>query len=529
MRGNCDMKNNVGREIPDSLIREGRRVFQENDMVACEFQKVGPRIHAAPFQHESKIVKSLKEAIIKTELKDGATISFHHHFRDGDYIVNMVMEEIVAMGIKDITIAASSLGTAHDPVAEYIEKGIVTGLQTSGIRGRIGEVVSTGKLKTPAIIRSHGGRVRAIESGELKIDVAFIGASTSDKCGNARGKGGKNNCGVLSYAAADAKYADKVVVITDTLVDYPNFPPSIEEIDVDYVVVVDEIGDGSKIASQATRYTKNPRDLMMAKRCAEVIEAMPWFKDGFSFQTGAGGPSLAANRFIEPILKKHGYKIGWLIGGISKPAVDMLEAGLVDTIVDAQDFDIPALESVHCNARHYEITTAQYASPSNKGAFVNSLDFVILAALEVDTDFNVNVVTGSDGILRGAPGGHPDAAAGAKCTIIVTPLVRGRIPTICDRVVTVTTPGESVDVVITDYGIAVNPTRTDIKQALDCAGIPTVSIEKLRDEAYAIVGKPSEIDFTDRMVAVVEARDGSVLDVVYQVANQENICWSNQE
>lgn len=522
------MKNKVGREIPPALLISDRCLFQGPMTSAVSLQKVGPKIETAPLRHDNKVIASLREAIRKAGLKDGATISFHHHFRDGDYIVNMVMDEIAAMGIRDITIAASSLGSAHDPVAEYIEKGVVTGLQTSGIRGRVGEVVSEGKLKTPAIIRSHGGRVRALESGELKIDVAFIGAPSSDCCGNARGNGGKNNCGVLSYAMADAKYADRVVIITDTLVQYPNFPPSIEEIDVDYVVVVDTIGDGEKIASQATRYTKNPRDLMMAEHCAKVIEATPWFKDGFSFQTGAGGPSLAANRYVEALLRKYGYRIGWIIGGICKSAVDMLEEGLVDMIVDAQDFDIPAVESVHSNPRHFEISTAQYASPSNKGAFVNKLDFVILAALEVDTDFNVNVVTGSDGILRGAPGGHPDAAAGAKCTIVVTPLVRGRIPTICDRVVTVTTPGDCVDVVVTDYGIAVNPLRQDIQESLNVAGIETVTIEYLCKQAQNIVGKPEDVSFTDRIVAIVEARDGSILDVVYQVTGCKTIHWSSE-
>ncbi|MDL2319408.1 citrate lyase subunit alpha, partial [Eubacteriales bacterium OttesenSCG-928-A19] len=403
------------------------------------------------------------------------------------------------------------------PVADYIEAGIVTGLQTSGIRGRMGDVVSHGKLKTPAILRSHGGRVRAIEQGEVHIDVAFIGAPTSDHSGNARGKGGKSDCGVLSYAMVDAKYADKVVVITNCLVDFPNMPASIEAIDVDYVVVVDEIGDPKKIASQAARMSQDPRDLLMADYCAKVMAATPYFRDGFSFQTGAGGPSLAANRFIEPLLVENDYRIKWIIGGISQPAVDLLNKGLVENIVDTQDFDVPSVQSVHEHLRHFEISTSQYANPANKGAFVNQLDFVILAALEVDTDFNVNVITGSDGILRGAPGGHPDASAGAKCTIIVTPLVRGRMPTICERVVTVTTPGEVIDVVVTDYGIAVNPLRQDLLEALSKTKLPLMTIEALKEQAYAIVGRPDPLEFHDRVVAVLEARDGTILDVVRQI------------
>ena len=145
------------------------------------------------------------------------------------------------------------------------------------------------------------------------------------------------------------------------------------------------------------------------------------------------------------------------------------------------------------------------------------MDFVILAALEIDTGFNVNVVTGSDGVLRGAPGGHPDAAAGAKCTIIVTPLVRGRMATVCERVVTVTTPGESVDVLVTDYGIAVNPARSDIAAALEAAKIPTTTIQALKDKAYSMVGAPDPLVFEDRVVAVMEARDGTLLDVVRRI------------
>ena len=511
------MKNAVNRNIPDELL--GRyEVFQgSGHRDQASYKKAAPKSTIHCEKQESKILPSIREAIKAVGFKDGMTVSFHHHFREGDYVVNQVMKEIVDLGFKDITIAASSLGQAHDPVAEYIEQGIVTGIQTSGIRGRIGEVVSHGKLKTPAILRSHGGRVRAIEEGEVHIDVAFIGAPTSDCMGNARGKGGKSDCGVLSYSEVDSRYADKVVVITDCLVDFPNFPPSIQASYVDYVVVVDEIGNPKKIASSAARFSTDPRDLMMAEYCAKVIEATPWFKDGFSFQTGAGGPSLAANRFLEPLLIKHDIKLSWIIGGICAPAVDLLNKGLVGKIIDTQDFDIAGVESVHSNPNHYEMTASQYASPSNKSAFVNKLDYVILAALEVDIDFNVNVITGSDGVLRGAPGGHPDTAAGSRCCIIVTPLVRGRMATICEKVVTVTTPGEDVDVVVTDYGIAVNPRRPDILEALKKTRLPLRTIEELQQEAYAIVGRPDPLPFKDRVVAILEARDGTVLDVVREI------------
>ena len=384
----------------------------------------------------------------------------------------------------------------------------------SGLRGGIGEAISAGKLKNVAYIRSHGGRVRAIESGDIHIDVAFIGAPTADAYGNARGKGGKSDCGVLSYAMADAKYANKVVLVTDCLVPYPNFPASIESIDVDYVVVVDEIGNPKKIANALLRFTQDPRELMIAEYAAMVVAKTPWFREGFSFQTGGGGPSLAVTRFLKPFMDEKNIKMSFAIGGITKPLVDLLRDGYINCIVDAQDFDLASVESVNTNPRHFEISTSQYANPMNKGAFVNRLDYVILGALEVDTSFNVNVITGSDGVVRGAPGGHVDTAAGSKCCIIVAPLVRSRIPTVTDRVITVTTPGESVDVVVTEYGVAVNPKRQDIMMALKDSGLPLKTIEELRDEAYGLVGKPEEIQFEDQIVALVEYRDGTIIDVV---------------
>ena len=130
---------------------------------------------------KTKLTESVKQAIVNSGLRSGMTISFHHHLRNGDYVVNMVMKAAIEeLGLKDLTIAATSLGEAHDPIAEYIEEGKVVGIQTSGIRGRMGQVVSEGKLKTPAIIRSHGGRPRAIEAGEVHIDIAFVAAPTSD-------------------------------------------------------------------------------------------------------------------------------------------------------------------------------------------------------------------------------------------------------------------------------------------------------------------------------------------------------------
>ena len=514
------MINHVGREIPDQFLTEGKEAFQgQFYRDGYTYRKASPTVRAEVAPGRDQVVASLTEAIQKCGLQDGMTVSFHHHLRDGDYVVNMVMEAIASLGIRDITVCASSLGDAHDPIVKYIEDGTITGISSSGVRGKIGEAISSGKLRKVAYIRSHGGRVRAIETGDIHIDVAFIGAPTCDCYGNARGKGGKSDCGVLSYSMVDARYADKVVVVTDCLVDFPNFPPSIQAVDVDYVVVVEQIGNPKKIANALLRFTQDPRELKIAQWAAEVMVHTPYFKDGFSFQTGGGGPSLAVTRFLRPYMEERGIKMSFAMGGITRPMVELLKEGFIRTIVDAQDFDIASVESVNTTPGHYEISTSQYANPMNKGAFVNRLDFVILGALEIDVDYNVNVITGSNGVIRGAPGGHVDTAAGSRCSIMVAPLVRSRISTVKDRVITVTTPGESVDVLVTDYGVSINPRRQDLLEALKDSGLPLCTIEELRDKAYALVGKPEEVQFEEQVVALVEYRDGTIIDVVRKIGS----------
>ena len=38
----------------------------------------------------NKIVESLKDALVRSGLKDGMTISTHHHFRNGDLVSNQI-------------------------------------------------------------------------------------------------------------------------------------------------------------------------------------------------------------------------------------------------------------------------------------------------------------------------------------------------------------------------------------------------------------------------------------------------------
>jgi citrate lyase subunit alpha/citrate CoA-transferase len=479
----------------------------------------------ADLQKESPKLVTLEEAIRRTGLKDGMTISFHHHFRGGDKVVNMVVDKLAEMGFKDLHLAASSLQDVHAPLIEHIRNGVITRISTSGLRGALANEISTGLMKEPVVFRSHGGRGSAIANGDLHIDVAFLGASSSDPLGNAcgysRSENAKSICGSLGYALPDAQYADKVVILTDDLVAYPNTPYSISERQVDYVVEVESVGDSSKIASGAIRDTKNPRDILLAQQAAKVIINSGYFKDGFSIQTGSGGASLAAVKYIRNSMIEQGIKASYALGGITAHMVKMHEEGLIDRLIDVQSFDKVAAESLRDDMMHQEVSANEYASADEPGSAVHYLDIVILSALEADVNFNVNVLVGSDGIIRGAIGGHPDTAADSALSIIVCPLLRGRIPCIVDEVTTLITPGKSVDVIVTEYGIAVNPLRPELAEKLRKAGLKLVDITWLRDKAKSIIGEPAALPFGDKVVGVVMNRDGSVMDVIKNIIPQD--------
>ncbi len=464
-----------------------------------------------------KLYQNLQEAIASSRLENGQTISFHHSFRGGDKIINMVMDIIAEMGLKDLTLASSSLSDIHSPLIKHIKNGVVTKIYTSGLRGELAEEISRGLLEEPVHIHSHGGRVHLVDSGELNIDVAFLGVSTADEFGNANGTKGKARCGSLGYAQIDAKNGGYVVLLTDEIVSFPNMPASIEQDQVDAVVLVDEVGDPSKIGGDATRMTTNPRELLIARKAADVIENSGYFQDGFSLQTGSGGASLAVTRFLEEKMIRGNINASFALGGITSTMVNMHEKGLIKTLFDVQSFDSHAADSLARNPNHIEISANQYANPSSKGAVVERLDVVILSALEIDTDFNVNVITGSDGVIRGASGGHSDTAASAKLTIVVAPLVRGRIPTVVNSVLNVVTVGSQIDVLVTDHGVAVNPERFDVKQSLESAGIKVMDIEALQNRAEMLTGKANPIEYTDNTVALIRYRDGSVIDLIKQI------------
>lgn len=462
----------------------------------------------------SKLVSSLREAIAASGLRDGMTVSFHHHLRSGDYVINMVMNEIAAMGIKNLTVNASSLFDVHAPLAEHIKSGVITRIITDYMSEGLGKYISAGIMKQPVEFMTHGGRPTAIMQGKTPIDVAFVAAPAADCEGSCTGKIGRSACGSLGYAFADAEFAKKTVVITDGLCKRLE-EPSIDGKYVDFVVSVDEIGDPRGIVSGTTTITRDPVGLIMARDAADVIKYSGLLKDGFSFQTGAGGASLAAAKFLMEIMLEEKIHGGFGLGGITGYMVDMLRAGCFEELRDVQCFDLKAVESIRTDPRHHEISAFEYASPANEHAWVNSLDAVILGATEIDTDFNVNVHTNSSGTIMGGSGGHSDTAAGAKLAMVIAPLFRARQPIITERVSCVSTPGRDIDVFVTQYGIAVNPKNEELRDRLIRAHLPIVSIEELKAKAESLCGVPKALEHGERVVAKVIGRGGEVQDLIY--------------
>ena len=198
--------------------------------------------------------------------------------------------------------------------------------------------------------------------------------------------------------------------------------------------------------------------------------------------------------------------------------VDLHEEGLFHSLLDVQCFDREAVRSMIKNERHREIGASTYASPVAKSAVADHLDVVILGATEIDTAFNVNVHTDSNGLIMGGSGGHSDTAAGARLSVIVAPLIRARLPLIVDRVGTVSTPGRDIDLLVTQYGLACNPNKPELKDRLVEAGLPVRTMEDLKKKAEAMAGVPARRKTEGRTVARVINRDGEQQDLIQQVS-----------
>ena len=467
----------------------------------------------------SKLVNSIEDAIRACGLRDGMAIDFHHHLRNGDLVLPLVVSAIDKMGYKDIRLCSSGIidGMVDRGLRQAARSGAISMIDSTGAGEKFGHMISRGELPRVCKYRTHGGRPRAIMEGDTRIDVAFIAAPTADPMGNFNGVEGPNACGAMGYSMTTVRHAKRVVVLTDNLVPYPLQRASVDEGFVDFVVRVDSIGDPAGIATGIARPTRDPVALILAEYTAETIFHSGLVKDGFSFQAGAGGPSIATTRHLSDYMKKNKIQGSYILGGITGASVDLLNEGLFETIQDVQCFDLKAIESLRTNPRHREISDSLYANPLMKSNAGSNLDVVVLGALEIDLGFNCNLAMNSAGYLSAGSGGHSDTAAMSKLAIIVAPLTRTRYPTVLERVTSVTTPGKDIDVLVTQYGVAVNPNKAELRQRLKDGGVKVVDIEELHNIAVGMTGKPKAPQFGDRLVAEIIHRDGYVIDEVYNV------------
>ncbi len=463
----------------------------------------------------NKTVASIRKALERSGIKNGMTISTHHHLRNGDLVAEEVFKAAKELGIKDLVWFPSASFPCHAPILEYLEDGTINRIEGS-MNGPLGKFTSEGNMKGMAVLRSHGGRYQSVQDGEVHIDIAVIAAPTSDPFGNANAVHGPSACGILGYALADYQYADKVVVVTDNLIDFPCIPMQIEGNYVDFVIEVEKIGIPEKIVSGTTKVTKSPDRLLIADLTARFCEEAGILGDKCCFQFGAGGTSLAIGLYFHEILKKNAWKARFAFGGSTQYMVKMLEEGTLEYILDAQAFDLEAVRSVRENHNHQDVSIFHAYNYHSKGNYTTMMDVVILGATEVDLNFNGNVVTHSDGYLLHGIGGWQNCLF-SKCTILPIPLFRDRIPVIKDQVTTLCGPGELIDVIVTERGIAINPLRQDLIERVKNSGLPLKTIAELKDEAEKICGKPEKPELDDELVAAIKWVDGTVIDSVKKV------------
>lgn len=512
-------ENAAGRLVPTVVNGKAQVPYQGvAGSAPTNASKHGPPIRSCREYPTSgdKRVPDLTTALERCGLRDGQVISSHHHFRNGDMVALAALEAAAEMGAKDLMWFPSASFPCHEPVIDLMDRGVVHHIEGS-MNGPLGEYCSRGKMRGLGVLRSHGGRWQAIQDGEVRVDIAVIAAPTADPFGNCDGSHGPSACGSLGFALADSMYADHVIVVTDNLVPFPCVPWQVQGNNVDFVVEVDSVGDPSKIVSGTTEITRSPDRLLIAEYVARLLRDSGIMRPGFSFQAGAGGIALAFVQYLKQMMQQAGVRARFVRGGSTRYLVDLLQAGLTDYILDGQTFDLAGVQSIASDPRH--VPTSPFTSYNfhGKGNFASLVDAVVLGATEVDINFNANVVTHSDGLLLHGIGGWQNCLT-AGCTILAVPSFRDRIPVIVNEVTTITGPGELIDVVVTERGVAVNPRRQDLLDRLRGSDLPLRPIEAIKDDVEGILGgPPDKPTLTDEPVAVVKWVDGTVLDTVWRV------------
>lgn len=130
------MINSLNRFVPDSLIpyqgiKKGERKLI-NEVIS---------------KNKEKLVNSISEVFDIIPIQSGMTISFHHHLRNGDDVLNMVLAEIKKRDLKNMVLAPSAIFPVHAPMVELIKNQNITKIYTNYINGPVSDIVTQGFFK----------------------------------------------------------------------------------------------------------------------------------------------------------------------------------------------------------------------------------------------------------------------------------------------------------------------------------------------------------------------------------------------
>ncbi|MBL7006063.1 MAG: citrate lyase subunit alpha, partial [Spirochaetia bacterium] len=321
-----------------------------------------------------QFISDWKKLLTKLDPHNGMRISFHHHLRMGDRVVDQVLEALQETGLKDLVLCVSSvMGPACTAVYMAVRSGLVGKIETTGLKSPLSEAVLAGEVSEPVVFRSHGGRARAIRTGEIPIDIAFIAVSAVDREGNLNGTDGPNRFGSLGYARVDAEYAKIVVAVTDCISETKLDHIAISASLVDYVLKVDSIGDNSILSGGSLRGTSSPLHKIIASRTMEVLLAAGAVQNGWTYQAGSGTASLLVTQMVAEYMRETSVQGLFASGGITGSLVKLLNEGLFRELYDVQSFDLDAALSLKKNSHHHEMSAAKYADPGVPDAIAQQL------------------------------------------------------------------------------------------------------------------------------------------------------------
>lgn len=538
------VENALGRNVPTQVNGQDFEPF------CGAFQAPPPRARFTPpdrtdFQPgRDKRVSSL-DAVVGEHLPDGGWLSIPHYYRQDATALRLVVDSLRRCGKRNIHILGAAFFHPHAEILlPAVREGIVAGFEAN-VYGGVARAVGEGRLLrepgTPWTVvgRSHGARARVFQRGERGVDLAIAPVPIADRYGNANGVMGNLAalCGPLGLFDPDARGARRVALLTEVIHPTLLAPAPIDMRYVDDVLEVPKVGDNRGIGTGTTdirRVRADTRRQRIAHNVMQVIQASGVVREGFNFQIGSGAGLLVLEQVLRD-MRARGIRGGFTMGGSMEFHVDLLEEGLIELFLDGQCFQpserlFRSLRENHC---HQEISTTYSYSPISRTPVCELMDVVVLGASEIDRSFNVNTVTGYDGVLRTGIGGGPDAAAGAALTIFALPSARvnraGRsAPCIRDRVTTVVTPGEVVSAVVTEDHVAINPRSRSphldtLRDRAGDFGLELVSMDEMVERALvkarSLGTLMDEPEFTDEVVMAVEWRDGRLIDVVRALRN----------